>query len=361
MPMAGLPYAYPETGYDYYVSSSKGKDTYDGTMPTRPFKTLDKALSVATNDQSIGILSGEYAFPTFYANTGSGASKRLDLVGINGARNTFIRKSLTEDENNCRIVGLLNFSTYPTMSGFYGITFDGCRPYGRGTARGLFRAAVFQDCEFINGVCTNGLRTWAFLQCVLQRPIIRNYVFHGDGGDGSEVTTPVAIGFCDIYEGSIEFNGGGSIAFLEGCSINNTYFNGHYLNSLFSSYDAGISWKTILEGCVVAVDNVQKNFMTTSVQPQFIDCLVGVDRIMSFAPYNPTSVLTNYSMVATYAARGIETRSMDIGNTARDSGEEQDNGTLTWPKYKESLLKKCQGRQCRRMTGSRSGFPVILK
>lgn len=109
--MLRVPIGEGYTNYTWYVSNDNGNDYYcDGSFEN-PFKTLSKAVSSASNGNTIYVMEGIY---TLSWNANLKISKELNFVGLGNAvlsrpnnRNIFI-----VDEKGILNIDNINFTTY---------------------------------------------------------------------------------------------------------------------------------------------------------------------------------------------------------------------------------------------------------
>ena len=196
---------------DFYVSQATGSDGNDGCTTNSPFKTIDAALSAATNGQTIGVLAGSYAYPSFYsqADYSRGAPKNVSLVAVDGSDATFIDASLVAEPKNARIVGCADHMG----SLFDGFTFRGCRPSSSANRFSPYFYAHFRNCVFerLDATNQNAATTWC--SCVLDGCLIRNVRIAGIGGGDAptpSLDNPTLFRGCTVLNCIIGFESGSS-------------------------------------------------------------------------------------------------------------------------------------------------------
>ena len=219
---------------DFYVSQATGSDSNPGVTTNAPFKTIDAALSAATNGQSVGVLAGYYAYPEFYAlaDYRKGAPRSIALFALDGSDATFIDASLVAEPKNARIVGCIN----STRSLFDGFTFMGCKPSVSAGKFTPYLYAHFRGCVFerIDTTNQNAAATWGL--CVLERCLVRNARIIGIGGNGVDSPSagnPTLFDGCTVLDCVVGFeNDGPNLSISCSSYLENCFISGGSIRSL---------------------------------------------------------------------------------------------------------------------------------
>lgn len=301
-------------GYDWYVSASDGNDHNDGTAPGKAFKTLDAALAVATNHQTVGVLAGRYAYPEFnVASKNDGAAKPVTCVAIAGPDRTFIDKSLG-GENEGVIIGCKN-----TWTRFTGFTFKGCRSsnsgYPSGTATrykflyGNFINCIFEDCEVTN------INSYAvFGVSVMEQCKIRNFKVLSYGHSSTKNLSPAVFEDCVLIDCEIDVEaiGNDSPNLSDTSHFENCFVTANRLHSLELYYglrsgNFGTDTKCLDSTVLVEAleypngwgDNITLDGRGYSDPPMRFDgCLVGIDGMTNRPAFHTDTVIGGYSQVS---------------------------------------------------------------
>ena len=275
-----------EVEFDFYVSQATGSDSNPGVTTNAPFKTIDAALSAATNGQSVGVFAGSYAYPEFYslADYRRGAARRISLVALDGADSTFIDASLVSDPRNARIVGCLD----PMWSLFDGFTFRGCRPSAAAGKFSPYLYAYFRRCIFdhINTTNQNAAATWDW--CVLERCHVRSARIVGTGGYGVDSPTaanPTLFHACTVVDCVVGFeNDGPNLSISCGSYLENCFISGGTLRSLdISPRDGFVDCTLLISGLEFPNGWSDEGWRDdggvwhTKMPPPLYGCLVGID------------------------------------------------------------------------------------
>ena len=249
---------------DYYVSMAAGNDFNDGLTPQTPFATLDKALSVATNRQIVGVYPGRYPFPEFYNKTKTtGAARPIRLVSLSGASKTVIDHALG-GSNDGRLVGCMT-----TWTRFDGFTISGCKAASMTDFKFLY--AYFRNCIFENIVTTNRSAYGVFGVCVLENCTVRNSTVVSQGNNGS-----------------------------------------------FRSLSPSVFYDCILDGCVVSLSSPSSSRINLSNMGYFENCFVEADNIHSLELYRWLAV-ENFGVTSSWRDSTIIIDSLEYPNGWGDS------------------------------------------
>ena len=291
--------------YDYYVSQTGGDDGYDGRTAEKPFKTIDAALSAASNGQTVAVLPGTYTYPAFYskADYREGAPRRISLFAVDtgGSDETVIDASLVAEPNDARIVGCLS----EMWSLFDGFTFRGCRPKSSANRFSPYMYAYFRGCVFEHMDTTNQNAAAVWSWCVLEGCIVYDARVTAASG------TPSMFQSCSVMDSFVQFScGGGDLSLACGSYFDNCFLTGGPLGTLDSEpgqgdgffnstllldgvafpngrsdvgwYDYDGVWRkdkpAPLDGCLVGIDGYTNTyFVTDSYVTNFAACAAAID------------------------------------------------------------------------------------
>ena len=332
---------------DYYVSQATGNDQNPGVSTNAPFKTIDAALSVATNGQSVGVMAGSYPYPDYYATSSynTGASRRMSLCAIDGPDSAFIDASLGGGTAAPRIVGSGDGRTL-----FSGFTFRGCRSNTAAMRFAPYCYVYFKDCSFehIDTTNQNGAATWC--GCVLDGCVVQDFRVTGTGGSQSSnpANNPSIFWGSYLYDCYIAFtNEGSNVSLSSNSTLDNCFVYGGTLQSMeismthfhvFSDctllisglkYPNGWSdygwyddkeiwqnWKPVpLDGCLVGIDGYTNTYFVT-------DTYVTNFAATSMIDFSTLRVADSASMAYYYGYNAREDR-LEMQANARPR-------TLTW-------------------------------
>ena len=293
---------------DYYVSMAAGNDFNDGLTPQTPFATLDKALSVATNRQIVGVYPGRYPFPAFYNNTkNTGAARPIRLVSLSGASKTVLDHALG-GANDGRLVGCMN-----TWTRFDGFTISGCKESSMADYKFLF--SYFRNCIFENITTTNRSVYGVFGVSVLENCTVRNCTVVNQGNNSSWPGLSPSV-FCDcILDGCVVSLSSPSssrinlsnMSYLENCFVEADYI--HSLETYRWLTSSNFGTTSGMRDCTLIAENVTyPNGWAESItyngthysNPAIIcnGCLVGVDGMEKNPGLHVETVVTNAQTVA---------------------------------------------------------------
>jgi len=297
-----------QSGVDFYVSAVDGDDSCDGLTAATAFKTLDRAYSVATNGQTVGVLPGTYPYPSFYCRTNFNycnftidpAPRRIHSVALAGSDFTFIDASLVDVPVNARMAGSYgeNGGEPSSWTLFEGFTFRGCRPYSSNASRAPYWLIWFRDCVFDGLVCTNRNTAATWNMCILEGCRIKDHVVTGQGADYGFHIFPAVFSAC----------------YVEGCEIDvtSTHTNNTQLyvssssgfgNCYFaiSGQFAGLgdtgwpqNFSPVFSGCTIVSDKMTWEYdnlymWKESYAIKFDSCNIGIDDF----PFSEVFVPTN--------------------------------------------------------------------
>jgi len=235
----------PLTTADYYVSVD-GDDTNSGLGWSRPFKTIDKALSVAESGEEIWVTAGTYEPPVVseYSKTSYFALyKKVQLYG--GFDGTETVRSARDPEANQTVVDARSGDYYG--QGFYVNTRDDSGPgraridgfvvrggwalgnyYPIDTGGGIIvysGAPLIANCD----IMTNYAKTGGGIAAGYGTTIVNSRIHHNNAqnyGGGIQGNTGVQVINSAVYENYSTYSGGG-IAFWGGGSILSSTLTGN--------------------------------------------------------------------------------------------------------------------------------------
>lgn len=265
-----------------YVSKSGNDTVYDGRSLDRSFKTIEKALSIATSGTTIFVKSGNYV-----ENNPLQVPAGVSIVGDN-LRTTTVRPAITNQDlfhvrNSCYITG---FTFRDHVSPAAAIAFP---TSGAGF---ISTSPYIQNCSSITTTGT-GMRVDGSKASGLRSMVTDSYTQINVGGIGIHLLNKgyaqlvsIFTVFCDV---GILCESGGQ------CSITNS-------NSSFGNYGlkANGTSEVLYSGSVSS--NVNQNFDTIqlenlSVRPRYGDAIKFDNQPFHYTVINATPLVSNTATV----------------------------------------------------------------
>ena len=291
------------TNCDFYVSARIGSDAYDGLTPDTPKKTIDAAISLATNNQVIGVMDGHYAYPEFFNTTSTdGSAYPVTIVGLSDG-NVFI------DTPNSSGRGFITGCSH-VWTAFENVTF---RNLNKGTtSRWAFLFTYLYNCVVEDSCVTQRAYRGIFCVSVLERCKVRNLNVNGYGGSGTSTRelNPVVFDDCILFDSEIELTttpqtpGAGNISLGNVAHVENCYLKGgnyyslelYYWTNSHNFVEADARWydSTIIPDKVIMPNGWCKTSYGGGNLPIRLDnCLVGVDSMTLNQTEHVNSIVTN--------------------------------------------------------------------
>lgn len=107
----------PALGTTYYVSTKKGKDSYDGKSASKAFKTIAKAVSVAQPGDTVYVAPGTYAEDVITGRAGT-ISAPIRFVGDKSGKAFGVKKGAVTIKSKSQYIGILLQHSYVRFEGF---------------------------------------------------------------------------------------------------------------------------------------------------------------------------------------------------------------------------------------------------
>ena len=259
-------------GKTWYVDSVVGNDGNVGDVEISPFRSIQKAIDVATEGDKIVVGDGAYT----PISTGN---KRLMITSRNGALSTIIDGGRT---NRCAMLGINVTDTNTVVRGF---TFQNGSSESTNGGGGVFAGSLV-NCVIKNNRIGygdgGGVRGGQLYQCIIEK----NKLWHVR----NETATPKGAGVAD--------------ARCINCVIVNNDASSHHLLSVSGAYKSELDncivaanlcyggyrqiyLCTIVNSCIPEADTIENgNTLTDCVigSPMLVDVQRGDYRLLSSSP-----------------------------------------------------------------------------